>query len=94
VSAVILYRIDDSKRMHRYYRMDVQPNLFGEWCLMRDWGRIGSSGGQTRSLPFPTPQAAEAALDRQRMTKERRGYRLWFNKELANAGRTITVNGL
>jgi len=28
MSAVILYHIDTSKRMHRYYRMDVQPNLF------------------------------------------------------------------
>lgn len=73
MSAVILYRIDDSKRMHRYYRMDVQPNLFGEWCLMREWGRIGSSG-QTRSLPFSTPYEAEAALTKQRHAKERRGY--------------------
>ena len=73
MSAVILYRIDSTRRMHRYYRMDVQPDLFGAWCLMREWGRIGSSG-QTRSLPFPTPQDAEAALHRQRMMKERRGY--------------------
>ena len=36
--------------MHRYYRMDVQPDLFGEWCLMREWGRIGSAG-QTRHSP-------------------------------------------
>ncbi|MGI9069795.1 MAG: WGR domain-containing protein [Bryobacteraceae bacterium] len=39
------------------------------------WGRIGSSG-QTRSLPFPTPQEAEAALDKQRRAKEHRGYSL------------------
>jgi len=59
--------------MHRYYRMDVQPDLFGHWCLMREWGRIGSTG-QTRSLPFPTPQQAEAAPHKQRKAKERRGY--------------------
>ena len=73
MNAVILYRIDDSKRMHRYYRMDVQPDLFGQWSLMREWGRIGSSG-QMRSLPFPNPAEAEAALDKQRRAKERRGY--------------------
>jgi len=44
MNAVILYRVDAARRMHRYYRMDVQPNLFGEWCLMREWGRIGSAG--------------------------------------------------
>jgi predicted DNA-binding WGR domain protein len=73
MTAVILYRIDSSKRMYRYYRMDLQPDLFGEWCLMKEWGRIGS-GGQTRSVPFPTPQEAQGARDRQRRAKERRGY--------------------
>jgi predicted DNA-binding WGR domain protein len=73
MNAVILYRIDDSQRMHRYYRMDVQPDLFGQWCLMREWGRIGSTG-RTRSAPFLTPQDAQAALDKQRRVKERRGY--------------------
>jgi len=74
MTPVILYRIDDSKRMRRYYRMDVQRNLFGEWCLVREWGRIGSSGGRTRSLPFPTLQEAEVALNSQQRAKERRGY--------------------
>lgn len=73
MNAVILYLIDSARRMHRYYRMDVQPNLFGQWCLMREWGRIGSTG-QTRFVPFPTPQEAQAALDEQRRVKERRGY--------------------
>ena len=62
MTATLLYRIDPAKRMQRYYRLDVQPNLFGQWCLIREWGRIGSTG-RTRSIPFPTPQEAEAALD-------------------------------
>lgn len=73
MTAITLYRIDPAERMHRYYRMDVQPDLFGKWCLMREWGRIGG-GGQVRSVPFPTPAEAEAALHRQRCIKERRGY--------------------
>jgi len=74
MTATTLYRIDASKRMHRFYRLDVQADLFGQWCLMREWGRIGSTG-QTRSLPFHNPQEAQAALDKQRRTNERRGYR-------------------
>lgn len=73
MSALILYRIDASKRMHRFYRLDVQLDLFGAWCLMREWGRIGSTG-QVRSVPFPTPEEADAALNAQRRRKERRGY--------------------
>lgn len=30
----------------------LTPN--SHWCLMSEWGRIGSTG-QTRSLPFPYP---------------------------------------
>jgi predicted DNA-binding WGR domain protein len=78
MTAIILYRIDASKRMHRFYRLDVQPDLFGQWCLMREWGRIGSTG-QVRSVPFPTPQEAGAALNAQRRRKERRGYSALLN---------------
>jgi predicted DNA-binding WGR domain protein len=70
MTAIILYRIDASKRMHRFYRLDVQPDLFGQWCLIREWGRIGTTGRE-RSIPFPTPGEAQAALDRQRRAKER-----------------------
>jgi predicted DNA-binding WGR domain protein len=73
MTATILYRIDRAKNMHRFYRLDVQPDLFGQWCLMREWGRIGSSG-QMRSAPFPTRPEAQTALDWQRRVKERRGY--------------------
>jgi predicted DNA-binding WGR domain protein len=73
MSAVVLYRIDPGKRMHRSYRLDVQQDLFGQWCLMRQWGRIGATGRE-RSIPFPTPADAQAALDKQRRAKERRGY--------------------
>jgi predicted DNA-binding WGR domain protein len=73
MNAIILYRIDSQKHMHRYYRLAVQPDLFGQWCLLREWGRIGSSG-QMRQVLFPTRQEAEAALDKQRRAKVRRGY--------------------
>lgn len=73
MSAVILYRIDSARHMHRYYRMDVQLDLFGAWCLMREWGRIGRAG-QTRIVSYRTPHEAESALQRQYRAKQRRGY--------------------
>ena len=86
MDALILYRTDRNKRMHRFYRMDVQPDLFGQWCLIREWGRIGSSG-QLRSLPFPTMQEAAAAFQRQRSMKERRGYGEQISIATAGKGR-------
>ena len=73
MSAITLRRSDPSRNMHRYYRLDVQPDLFGAWCCVREWGRIGQAG-QTRSSPYPTPAEAQAVLQRQRRAKERRGY--------------------
>jgi predicted DNA-binding WGR domain protein len=62
-----------AKHMHRYYRMDVQLDLFGAWCVVREWGRIGRAG-QVRSVPYSTPHEAEAALQRQSRAKQWRGY--------------------
>jgi predicted DNA-binding WGR domain protein len=73
MSAITLHRSDPARNMWRYYRLDVQPDLFGQWCFVREWGRTGSSG-QTRSVPYPNPAQAEAALEKQRRAKERRGY--------------------
>jgi predicted DNA-binding WGR domain protein len=59
--------------MHRFYRLDVQPDLFGQWYLMREWGRIGNAGrGEDDSLPYPAagPRCAKRAAP----GEERRGY--------------------
>lgn len=73
MSGVTLTRRDPARNLHRYYRLDVQPDLFGAWCLIREWGRVGQ-GGQMRSTPYPSADAAQTALERQRRRKERRGY--------------------
>jgi predicted DNA-binding WGR domain protein len=71
--AVTLRHIDPAQNKARYYRMDVQPDLFGGWSFIREWGRIGRPG-QVLLTPYPSPAEALAALERQRRTKERRGY--------------------
>jgi predicted DNA-binding WGR domain protein len=73
MTAVTLRRIDSACNMRRFYRLDVQPDLFGVFTLVREWGRIGRAG-QVRMIPYPTPAEAAAALDKQRTAKERRGY--------------------
>jgi predicted DNA-binding WGR domain protein len=75
MSAVTLRRIETDKNMARFYRLDVQPDLFGGWSLIREWGRIGRSG-TVKALPCPCEAEAFGALERQRRAKERRGYTL------------------
>jgi predicted DNA-binding WGR domain protein len=68
-----LYRIDPARNMRRWYRLDIQPDLFGSHCLIREYGRIGRSG-QFRITAYPTEDEAQAAFHKQRGAKERKGY--------------------
>lgn len=62
-----------AQKMARFYRMAVMPNLFGEWTLYREWGRIGQ-GGQVRMDWFANEGQAVAALITLEVAKRRRGY--------------------
>ena len=55
------------------YVLSIEPTLFGDSALVREWGRIGSSG-QRRSELFPQPSDAHLALDTWLKRKRRRGY--------------------
>jgi len=71
--AVILRRTDPGRNMARFYRMDVQPDLFGTWRLVRECGRIGQAG-QSRQTVYSSQAEARAALERQFRVKEKNGY--------------------
>lgn len=68
-----LEKHDRQKNQARFYSMAVLPNLFGEWSLVRQWGRIGQ-GGQTRLDWYSHEAEAEAALVTLETAKRRRGY--------------------
>lgn len=72
-TAVDLKRIDPSLNMRRFYRMSVQPDLFGGACLVREWGRIGFRG-QMLIEQHDDEGKAVTALMKRSATKTRRGY--------------------
>lgn len=74
MSEHILYRIDPTRNMARFYVLDIQPTLFGEVSLVREWGRIGA-GGRAKIETYRTGEAAALALARMEARKRRRGYR-------------------
>ena len=39
-----LRRIDDARKMRRFYLLNVQPDLFGGVLLVKQWGSIGTGG--------------------------------------------------
>jgi predicted DNA-binding WGR domain protein len=70
---IVLTRIDAARNMRRFYAVNVVPALFGEWQLVREWGRIGQ-GGTVRAATFPSQDEAEKAQARSISRKLRRGY--------------------
>lgn len=72
---VYLTRVDASQNMARYYRMTVQPTLFGEWSVVREWGRLGR-GGQVRVVHYPSEGEAAEVMTTIEQQKVRRGYLL------------------
>lgn len=70
-----LFRIDPSKNKARFYELDIQPNLFGGYSLMRYWGRIGSDGQMKVEL-HDNKSEARCAYNLLRQSKLRRGYQI------------------
>ncbi|EPE93890.1 hypothetical protein RGCCGE502_33911 (plasmid) [Rhizobium grahamii CCGE 502] len=67
-------RSDSARNMARYYAMSIEPNLFGDVCLLRKWGRIGTKGQMMVHHFGREEEAVELFLDLLRR-KRKRGYR-------------------
>lgn len=71
---IYLERIDPTQNMRRYYQLSLQPGLFGDIGLVREWGRIGRRG-QSKTDWFAGAAEAEMASARLSRQKQRRGYK-------------------
>jgi predicted DNA-binding WGR domain protein len=69
-----LHRIDPARNMARFYRLTSTPSLFGDICVVREWGRIGRPGRMRIDLYGKVEEAIGARLALER-SKRRRGYR-------------------
>jgi len=57
----------------RYYRLCLQQDLWGQWELLRCWGRIGRKPTREQQESVDSPEVAEAI--RQQVQKTRRQHR-------------------
>ena len=72
--AVYLTRVDASANYYRYYSVRVDPDLFGRWSLIRQWGRLDYDGGAMRIDSFETEALALGKMGEIVGQKRRRGY--------------------
>jgi predicted DNA-binding WGR domain protein len=68
-----LQKRDPQRNQHRYCLLSIQPNLFGTWSLIREWGRIGRPGRVQIDLCDSLEEATDAFRGKLHQ-KQRRGY--------------------
>jgi predicted DNA-binding WGR domain protein len=73
MTPVHLRRIDEARNMRRFYRLDIQPDLFGGALLMKSWGRIGARG-RIMAERYDNEALATDAMRRHADRKRQRGY--------------------
>jgi predicted DNA-binding WGR domain protein len=69
-----LRKIDPTKNMRRFYRLSVEPTLFGDFVLVREWGRIGAGQGRTKEEWYASANEVNAALGKAIKHRFARGY--------------------
>jgi predicted DNA-binding WGR domain protein len=73
LNVLVLERCDPSQNVSRFYVLRIEPSLFGDTTLVREWGRIGQQGRRKIELHQTDAGAAEA-LETWLRRKQRRGY--------------------
>ena len=68
MSTVQLRRVDEAQNMRRFYSLRVQPDLFGCFWLVREFGRLGSPG---RVMEDQFASLDEAAAAHAQLWKEK-----------------------
>ncbi len=67
-------RRDAGRNMARFYALSIEETLFGQTCLVRRWGRIGTTGRMVQHSFDDEGDAVGLFLELLR-AKQRRGYR-------------------
>lgn len=70
---IYLERHDTAKNLHRFYQMFVTPGIFGDWSLVREWGRVGSPGTVRKDWFDSEDEAVNAEISLCN-TKQKKGY--------------------
>jgi predicted DNA-binding WGR domain protein len=68
-----LTRTDPTRNINRFYIVDVTLTLFGEWVVVREWGRRGSPG-TVRLNSYQRRDEAETAEQRTIKRRLHHGY--------------------
>ena len=85
MTAVTLHRVDPARNMRRFYQLDVQPDLFGAWGVVREWG-VSAGRADFASIPIrPLGRPMKKCSGIRR--RSRAGATAWLASPITRAGR-------
>jgi predicted DNA-binding WGR domain protein len=76
------YQLDKWKRQDwhkgsRHYSCEVRQNLFGQWVVLRRWGRVTALQGQSREEVCDRYEQGLEIFDAVEKRRVKRGYSAW-----------------
>ncbi|MGB5915069.1 MAG: WGR domain-containing protein [Phormidesmis sp.] len=76
------YQLDRWKRQDwrkgtRHYSCEVRQNLFGQWVVLRRWGRVSAFQGQSREQVCALYEESLDIFETVVQRRAKRGYRTW-----------------
>jgi predicted DNA-binding WGR domain protein len=76
------YQLDKWKRQDwrknsRHYSCEVRQNLFGQWVVLRRWGRVSALQGQSREVVCSRYEEGLKILEAVGRRRLQRGYNNW-----------------
>jgi|688.fasta_scaffold121491_2 predicted DNA-binding WGR domain protein len=74
MTCVYLQREDLDNNIRRFYNIHVTQTLFGDWAIVKEWGRIGSPG-TVREEWFDSEEIALSRLKSLLQYRANRGYK-------------------
>jgi len=74
---VFLQQIPVGSEPPKYIQLSLQPDLFGNWELLRQTGTVGGRS-QLRRERFASADEATAAFEKARDSQLQRGYQVTF----------------
>jgi WGR domain len=69
-----LWQEKNWQRETRYYKAAITQDLFGNWIILRAWGRVKSRLGRTLALPVASYEDALTQLEQIHKKRLGRGY--------------------
>ena len=72
---LLFRKVNPALNQNRYYLLLWQRNLFGQWELLRIWGRAGTNRQRMKGTPYPHLAVAWPEIRRITRLQLRHGYK-------------------